>query len=112
MTPSYSPRKTREPGVRRVPVAAIRLYNPTARGTSTGQETAARLRLNGIRIGVLENGKQNARDAMVAMVDELAQRHGVTLSVVLHKEVAVPASPEAVEELAATSDLVLVGSGD
>lgn len=69
--------------------------------------------LDGIRLGLLENGKQNARLFLEEVAGVLRERYGVG-DVRLHrKEVfTAPAPPELVEEMSAESDAILVGIGD
>jgi hypothetical protein len=65
------------------------------------------------RVGLLENGKQNAGLMLEAVAAVLKQRYGVGDVVMRRKEVfSAPAPAELVQELSAASDLVVIGVGD
>jgi hypothetical protein len=65
------------------------------------------------RVGLLENGKQNARAMLEAVAAVLKERYGVGDVVIRRKEVfSAPAPPELVQELSAAADLVVIGVGD
>ena len=69
--------------------------------------------LSGARIGLLENGKQNARLLLEDVADVLRARHGAGEVSLRRKEIfSQPAAPELVEELSAESDVVVIGVGD
>ena len=69
--------------------------------------------LSGVRIGLLENGKQNARRFLEDVAALLRERHGAGEATLRRKEnFAQPAPPELVDELSATSEVVVVGIGD
>jgi hypothetical protein len=69
--------------------------------------------LRGVKIGLLENGKQNARLLLEDVADLLRDRHGAGEATLRRKEnFAQPASPELVDELSAESDVVVIGVGD
>ncbi|HEV8438024.1 MAG TPA: hypothetical protein VGT40_08020 [Methylomirabilota bacterium] len=90
----------------------ITLYDPTAEPRSVTAKLAPRLRsLAGTRAGILDNGKANAGTLMLAVVERLKQRYGVTDVVKRNKPVAGPPAPEIVADLS-TCDFVLVGSAD
>jgi len=88
------------------------LYDPTAEPRAVASPLAPRLAsLGGKRAGILDNGKANAGTLMLAIVDHLRERHGVTEVVKREKPVAGPPRPEVVDALA-QCDFVLVGSAD
>ena len=90
----------------------IVLYDPTAEPRAVVAALAPRLAsLAGTRAGILDNGKANAGTLMLAVVERLKERYGVTDVVKREKPVAGPPKPEVVEALAAC-DFVLVGSAD
>ena len=69
--------------------------------------------LSGVKIGLLENGKQNARRFLEDVAEVLRERHGVGQATLRRKEnFAQPASPELVDELSSASEVVVVGIGD
>jgi hypothetical protein len=93
------------------------IMDPTGQRRTTataGLTLAERPRdLEGARIGLLENGKQNARVMLDAVAGVLRERHGAGDVVVRRKEVfSAPAPPELVDELSAASDVVVIGVGD
>ena len=88
------------------------LYDPTAEPRTVVTPLAPRLEsLAGKRAGILDNGKANAGTLMLAVVDRLKERYGVTDVVKRDKPVAGPPLPEVVDALA-QCDFVLVGSAD
>jgi hypothetical protein len=90
----------------------IVLYDPTAEPRTVASPLAPRLAsLAGTRAGILDNGKANAGTLMLAVVERLRERYGVTEVVKRDKPVAGPPTREVVEALAAC-DFVLVGSAD
>jgi hypothetical protein len=69
--------------------------------------------LNGLKIGLLENGKQNARLLLEDVATVLRERYGAGDATLRRKEIfSQPAPPELVDELSAASDVVVVGVGD
>ena len=72
--------------------------------------------LGGLRVGVLDNGKPNARLLMARVGEQLAARTGATLSLVTDKgpgaNAATPCTPAVMEQLREEVDLVLTGSAD
>jgi diacylglycerol kinase family enzyme len=69
--------------------------------------------LAGVRVGLLENGKQNARLLLEDVAALLRDRYGAGEATLRRKEnFAQPAAPELVDELSADSDVVVVGVGD
>ncbi len=72
--------------------------------------------LTGLRLGVLDNGKPNARLLMVRAAEQLAARTGATVTLVTDKgpdhNAATPCSDEVMAKLTKEVDLVLTGSAD
>lgn len=72
--------------------------------------------LSGLRIGVLDNGKPNARLWMQRAAEQIAQRTGATVSLVTTKgpnhNAATPCSEPVYELLKNEVDLVITGSAD
>ena len=91
----------------------IRPVCPVKR-TSVGLTLAPRRgELSGARVGLLENGKQNARRFLEDVADILRERHGAGEARLRRKEnFAQPAPAELIDELSAESDLVVIGIGD
>jgi len=94
------------------------ILDPTGlsgRTTSVGLTLAPRRPggLSGARVGLLENGKQNARRFLEDVADLLRERYGAGDVRVRRKEnFAQPAAPELIDELSRESDLVVIGIGD
>ena len=94
-------------------MARIKVYDPTAPSSVRGAALAPRRpELRDSVVGVLDNGKANAGVLMLAIAEQLKERHGVKDVIVRTKPVAGPASPETVRILKEQADLVLVGSAD
>ncbi len=69
--------------------------------------------LSGARVGLLENGKQNASLFLTEVADILRERYGAGEAMLRRKEnFAQPAAPELIDELSRESDLVVIGIGD
>jgi hypothetical protein len=72
--------------------------------------------LTGLRIGVLDNGKPNARLLMERLGEQLAIRTGAQLSLVTDKgpghNAATPCSAPVLDRIVEEVDLVLTGSAD
>jgi hypothetical protein len=94
------------------------ILDPT--GLSSREETSPTFSLaprpaalQGLKIGLLENGKQNARLLLEDVATVLRERYGAGEATLLRKEIfSQPASPELVDELSAASDVVVIGVGD
>ena len=82
--------------------------------TTVGLSIAPRREdLTGATVGLLENGKQNARRFLEDVADILRERHGAGEARLRRKEnFAQPAPPELIDQLSAESDLVVIGIGD
>jgi hypothetical protein len=96
---------------------ASAILDPTglsSRAAAPGLTLAPRAAgLTGLRIGLLENGKQNARLFLEDVADVLRDRYGAGEATLRRKEnFAQPASPELVDHLSAESDVVVIGIGD
>jgi hypothetical protein len=72
--------------------------------------------LAGLRIGVLDNGKPNARLLMTRVAEGLAARTGAIVALVTDKgpggSAATPCTGETLERIGKEVDLVLTGSAD
>ena len=86
------------------PVGHVRVHEVTA-ATRPGS-------LEGLRPGILENRKPNARVLLEAMVDGLRGRVGLADLTVTSKPVSGPPSRAVVERLTSQCDFVLVGTSD
>jgi hypothetical protein len=72
--------------------------------------------LTGLRVGVLDNAKPNARLIMTRMAEQLAARTGATVTVITDKgpghNAATPCSDDVFAMLTKEVDLVITGSAD
>ena len=64
------------------------------------------------RVSIVENGKANALELLDGLQAALISRYGAIPGITIHKEVSGPIREDAMAELAAGSDLVLVGTAD
>jgi hypothetical protein len=69
--------------------------------------------LSGARLGLLENGKQNASLFLTEVADILRERYGAGEARLRRKEnFAQPAPQELIDQLSSESDVVVIGIGD
>jgi hypothetical protein len=69
--------------------------------------------LGGVKIGLLENGKQNARLLLEEVATVLRDRYGAGEATLRRKEIfSQPAPAELVEELSDEAEVVVIGVGD
>ncbi|MCY3588997.1 MAG: hypothetical protein OXH40_09970 [Chloroflexi bacterium] len=68
--------------------------------------------LDGLRPGILENRKANARLLMETMVERLGERHDLGDLVVGSKPVGGPPSDSTIDALRNGADFLLIGSCD
>ena len=95
----------------------MKIYAPDgAVGTTPRSLAAAPAVLTGLRIGVLDNGKPNARLLLTRAAEKVAARTGARVTVVTAKgpgrNAATPASDDVIDALARDVDVVLTGSAD
>jgi hypothetical protein len=93
------------------------IMDPTGQSTSEprpGLTLAPRgTDLSGATIGLLENGKQNARLFLEEVATVLRERYGAGEVTMHRKEIfSAPAPPELVDAMSAESDVVVIGVGD
>ena len=95
-------------------VPKLVLISPVNEATVAESALAPRLSsLWGKRVGLLDNSKSKADRILDTVAAILNTRYGFTNIVHRRKPSASkPAAPEAIEELATTCDLVIVGVGD
>jgi hypothetical protein len=90
------------------------LFDPTAAPVGREVKIAPRpLRLDGLRIGLVENTKFNSDVLLRGLADRLGRRHGMTLARMARKRSPSHEVDEAtLEALRAQSDFVVSGIGD
>lgn len=92
----------------------MQLYAPTS---TTPRRKAVRApalaRLEGARIGILENGKLNAEEMLREVADLFVQRHGCTVRTLASKRNAsAPAPGNTLVTIAPDVDFLITGLGD
>ena len=95
----------------------LEIYAPDgAVGTPAVHRAPAPRVLAGLRIGVLDNEKPNARILMERVAAQLAERTGAVVELVTDKgpgaNAATPCTGETLDRIGKEVDLVLTGSAD
>ena len=92
----------------------VRVYDPRGTVEATPAPTAPRVkRLEGLRLGILDNTKWNASKLLRGLRDGLAGRHRFGAVNYYRKEsFSKNAAPELIAEIAANNDIVLTAIGD
>jgi hypothetical protein len=89
------------------------ILDPTIKTGRERIDYAARPeRLEGLRIGLVENTKKNSEAVLRKVAERLAKRYGMTLEVLLHKDQRAPLKDFQVAELRGTVDFAITGVGD
>jgi len=68
--------------------------------------------LKGLRIGLIENTKKNAEAVLQRVAQKLADDHGMTVEVLVHKPQRAPLKDEQVAQLKGRTDFAIAGVGD
>jgi len=92
----------------------MQLYPPTST-TATRKRTRAPAlsKLDGARIGILENGKLNAEEMLNEFADLFVQRHGCTVRTLAHKaNASAPGPSTTLVKVAQEVDFLITGLGD
>ena len=93
--------------------ATVTVLDPQAHVAVREASAAPRLRsLQGLRPGILENRKANARLLMETMIDGLRRRTELGPLAVGSKPVAGPPSQSTIDALRNDADFLLIGSCD
>jgi len=70
-------------------------------------------KLQGLRLGLLDNTKWNANKLLRGLRDRLAQKHAFgTVNYYRKESFAAPAAPDLLDRIAAENDIVLTAIGD
>jgi hypothetical protein len=95
-------------------MASITIHSPAGRvGRTPVRLAPAPGVLAGLRLGVLDNRKPNARLLLTRLAASLAARTGAQVAVVVEKaNAAVGCDVEALARLRSAADVVLTGSAD
>ncbi len=70
------------------------------------------IRLERLRIGLIENTKKNAETVLCKLAEKLAAAHSMKLQVLVHKPQRAPLLDSQIAELAGRTDFVIAGIGD
>jgi hypothetical protein len=105
MEPVSSERKTR---------MSKPVYDPRGAVSAVEKPLAARLpKLEGIRLGILDNTKWNANKLLRALMAELEKKHAISHTSYYRKEsFSKFADPALLREIAKANDAVLTAIGD
>lgn len=92
----------------------IPVYDPRGVVEVSPLATAPRVRkLQGLRLGLLDNTKWNANKLLRGVREQLAQKHGFGAVNYYRKEsFSLAAAPELLAEIAADNDVVVTAIGD
>jgi hypothetical protein len=92
----------------------MQLYDPTSPPPKRQAHRAPALaRLEGLRIGILENGKLNAPQMLNEVAALFVERHGCTLRTLASKRNAsAPAPAATLTQVAQEVDFLITGLGD
>ena len=92
----------------------MQLYAPTSTTPTRKRSRAAALaKLDGARIGILENGKLNAEEMLNEVAQLFVQRHGCTVAKLASKKNAsAPAPANTLVQVAPEVDFLITGLGD
>ena len=92
----------------------LEFLDPTGHSSGNVIPTAPRVKeVNGLTVGLLDNGKTNAAKFLDMVAEILIERHGVKSAKMFQKEaLSKPALAETLEALARESDFVVTGIGD
>ena len=69
-------------------------------------------RLQGLRVGLVENSKKNSEAVLRAVAARLGERHDMRLEVLVHKPQRAPLREAQVAELKGRTDFAIAGVGD
>ena len=92
----------------------IPVYDPRGVVDATPLAMSPRARkLEGLRLGLLDNTKWNANKLLRGLRDRLARKHGFAAVNYYRKEsFAAAAAPDLIDQIAAENDIVLTAIGD
>jgi hypothetical protein len=92
----------------------MQLYAPTSTAATRKRTRAPALaKLDGARIGILENGKLNAEEMLNEVAQLFVERNGCTIrSLASKKNASAPAPANTLVKVAQEVDFLLTGLGD
>ena len=68
--------------------------------------------LRGLRIGLLDNTRQNAEAVLLALAQKLEHEYGMKVETLVHKHQRAPLADAQLAELRGRTDFVITGVGD
>jgi hypothetical protein len=93
----------------------MKLIDPTSSSPSQNNQRAQRLHsLANKRIGLLSNGKANARSLLLKTAEIFRDKDGCEIAdeMIYKTNASAPAERQAIEALAAQSDFLITANGD
>jgi len=92
----------------------ITLIDPTIGPDGDGKPLAPRPKsLDGVVLGLVNNGKTNGREILQRVAANLAGRHAIAGSMLVTKpNASAPANPEEVAEIASGATAIIAAIGD
>jgi hypothetical protein len=69
-------------------------------------------KLQGLRIGLIENTKKNAEAVLLKLAEKLKVEHGITVEILLHKPQRAPLTEQQIADLKGRTDFAIAGVGD
>jgi hypothetical protein len=83
---------------------------------STARETIPYVqrpqRLEGLRVALIDNTRKNAEAVLLKLANELEQRYGMKVEVLVHKHQRAPLADAQLEALRGNVDFAIAGVGD
>jgi len=92
----------------------MQLYAPTSTTATKKRTRAPKLaKLDGGRIGILENGKLNAEEMLNEVAELFVQRHGcMVVKLASKRNASAPAPAHTLTQVAPEVDFLITGLGD
>ena len=69
-------------------------------------------KLEGLRVGLIENTRKNSEPMLVELAQRLKAAHGITVGVLLHKHQRAPLADAQLADLRGRVDFAIAGVGD
>ena len=69
-------------------------------------------KLEGLRIGLVENTKKNSEEVLRRLAEKLQATHGMKIEVLVHKPQRAPLKEAQIAELKGRTDFAITGVGD
>lgn len=92
-------------------MAMVKVLSPIGRVADASGAVAPLPSLGESRLGIFENGNENALILMNAIASAMAERRGTVEGANAHFQLAQP-DPQVLDEVAANNDWVIVGGAD